>query len=274
MKKLLSLISVAALIMLSSLSTIAQQRIKGGLQDKRIISLLAPLEKVHLYGSPRQEEIASTRRVTDAEILCLYEGQKVDSIEYSGWEWYRSYHFYRDGSLANYREGGEGYVLELFISDSRIVSAIYGENGDRERCEVRYIPIGMNTYLLQMKTMQGEKVSSALSNSKITFDDKGRVIAIAYTFDDGQSYSFVSKFHYDKFGNARNEQGQLCIPMLNNDGHLETCSKLILRSSTTKDIPYSEGFAYGMDVDSDSMADIAIFVKDFDPRAEARGVED
>lgn len=97
MKKLVSLTCVALLILLDSLFALSQRRIESGLQDKRITSMLAQLEKVHLYGSPKQAEIAKTRKVTDAEILCLYEGQTVDSIEHSGYEWYRSYHFYRDG---------------------------------------------------------------------------------------------------------------------------------------------------------------------------------
>lgn len=273
MKKLVSLTCVALLILLDSLFALSQRRSESGLQDKRITSMLAQLEKVHLYGSPKQAEIAKTRKVTDAEILCLYEGQTVDSINHSGYEWHRSYHFCRDGSLANYRESGEDYALELVISGNRILSAINSENDEEGRCEVMYIPIGENTYLLQMKTMQGEKVNSGLNDSKITFDNKGRIIAISYTYDYGKSYSVVSKFHYDKFGNARNEQGQLCIPMLN-DGHLDTCTKLVLRSSTTLNTPYAEGFAYGMDIESDSMSNITIFIRGFDPRAEVGGEKD
>lgn len=269
MKKSFFLFGVIFLTLLGTLPSLAQQRAKGLLGDKRFTFALSPLEKVHLYGSQKQEEVAKIRKLTDADILCVYEGQTIDSIQNSGWEWYRAYHFYKDGSLARYAEGSEDYFLEIFISGSRIVSLIKRENREEERCQVRYIPIGGNTYLLQMVTMQGEKINSELNGSKVTFDNKGRIIAIAYTYDEGKSYGAISKFRYDQFGNARNEQGQLCIPMLN-DRHLDICTKLVLRSSVAFDTPYSEGFVYGMDVDSDSMSNITLFIKDFEPREEAR----
>lgn len=264
MKKLLSLICVVVLTTLSSLPMHSQQRSKGGLQDKRVMSLLTPLEKVHLYGSEKQEEIAKTRKLTDAEILCVYEGHTVDSIELHGWEWYQSYLFYKDGSLSKYTEANESSSLELFISNHRIVRLVTSEVGEGERGQVKYIPIGNNTYLLQIKTMQGEKVGFGLDDSKITFDDKGRIIAIAYTDDGGESYNVVSKFRYDKFGNARNEEGQLCIPILNHK-HLDRCTKLILKRSPTKEYPFVDELTYGLSVDADFISDITIFIKDFNP---------
>lgn len=264
MKKLLSLICVVVLTTLSSLPMHSQQRSKGGLQDKRVMSLLTPLEKVHLCGSEKQEEIAKTRKLTDAEILCVYEGHTVDSIELHGWEWYQSYLFYKDGSLSKYTEANESSSIELFISNHRIVRLVTSEGEEGERGQVKYIPIGNNTYLLQVKTMQGEEVGLGLDGSKITFDDKGRIIAIAYTYDGGESYNVVSKFRYDKFGNARNEEGQLCIPILNHK-HLDRCTKLILKRSPTKEYPFVDELTYGLSVDADFISDITIFIKDFNP---------
>lgn len=263
MKKLSLLFSLMLLLTFSHLSCFAQQGSKGLLVDKRLATILSPLEKIHFYGSTKQYEIAKIRKLTDAEILCLYEDQMIDSIENSGWEWNQTYHFDKNGKLARYTEEGEGFLTELSFVDGNLVQVINIEHSQKQIGKVTYTPIGGGTYLLQIRDAKGERVFHNLDGSKVTFDAKGHVISIAYTNDEGHSYSTISKFHYDKFGNARNDQGQLCIPMLG-DINLSTYTKLIIKESSKADIPYTLNLQYGLDLENDSMSNITLFIRNFD----------
>lgn len=265
MRKLLALSAIVLLTLLHSLPSFGQ----GVLSDKRFTPAFNELKKIHFDGSRKQEEVAKSRKLTDAEIFCMYEGQVIDSINISSLDIDQFYTFNKKGYLTKYQQEGE-FAHVVHFNGNRLTAFTDLDTNTSFSCV--YVPLGDNTYRLELRGKGEEKPIFELDSAMIKFNNAGQIVSIRS--QNGRVYSY----NYDKFGNARNDKGQLCIPILDNEytreyGYFHVCTNLILRNASmdkndTSEENIIDKYEFGSNADGiEGTGLITLFIRDFDARA-------